>query len=255
MTDAIIRQFEDGERRVPAKPSIETATVPSDVDGAPVSGLLPPAGTVVVYFGHRAAPEWQRLRELITRGDWAGLRACARAEEPVEVSEESALSSPMHFEVRCAGRTLAERAVLPQQRAYGTLTFPYTGGVIPDSDFEIVEYRQPEVPAELELDYVIVRRSPELSDLERQLLGAIDPGLREIHVGARWPHGWMCSMDQITNDIHDAALHDRTQAHGCVADVVTSKLPEDVIDEIAGRHDAPAASVTELLGVRRRLLG
>lgn len=253
-TESNTRKFEDRERRVPSKPRLEVVTAPADVDGAPAGGLLPPAGTVVLYFGHHTAPEWQRLRDTIVRRDWQGLRDFPPAAEPIDESEDSALDSPVHFEIRCAGRTLLENVVLPPQRAHGTLSFPYTGGDLADTDFEVVAYRHTDVADDLDLDYLLVRRAPELSATEQQLLGAVDPGLREIHVGARWPHGWQCSLDEITNNIHDAAMADKTRAHGCVADVVTKKLPEEVIGEIAGRPDAPAASVTELLGVRRRLL-
>lgn len=266
----------DRERRVAAKPPFTLIDVPSSVDGPEAGGMLPPPGSVAVFVGDPGAPQWRTWCDAVARGDWASMRDmetagghpdrvgwAAWADEKGALDE--LLDNPVYFEVRCAGRTLYGHGALPKGAPWGSLLFPYTGGALLDTDFEIVEYRLPhdavppggggtEDPA-----YVIVRRPPRLSPLERQLLDAVDPSMREIHLGPRRPHDINCVMDQITNNIQREIEKDLARKHAKAGVASTfadgGALPEEVVGQVIGNGSGPAASVGELLRLRRDMLG
>ncbi|SFK08496.1 MULTISPECIES: hypothetical protein [Amycolatopsis] len=253
MTDFTARLFEDRALRTVVKPSFPVVEVPPDAGGTALGGLLPPTGSVVVYFGDPTAPAWRDLRDAVTRQDWEKLRDSTASRVAKGWTDDDVLASPVYFDVRCAGRTLIQQMALLAGHPYGTLTFPYTGGLIEDTDFEIVEYHRTRDVSSL--GYVFARRAPELTPLEQRLVATLGPDLRELNVGPHLPCQ-TTTFDQVCEVVEQAARAELTRRHGCVdAEGPAKRLPDDLVEAIAGQPGEPAVPVAELLAIRRRILG
>ncbi|MFI1106137.1 hypothetical protein [Streptomyces melanogenes] len=262
-SDGALSLHEDRERRHVVKPSFAVVTVPVELpESLAEQGALPPPGTVVVHVGTNTAAEWRQLLTAGLEADWQTLSELAPAPaRPAGGGYELLLRSRAYFDVRCAGKTLISGAILPEDRPYRAVSFPYTGGLVADDDFEIVEYRSAaslEEQARPEQEYLVLRRAPGLTELERELLGRVPPPeLREIHIGTRQPCGpTATTMDQLVSETYRQATRDLTRAHGCVSfeDLRAMRLAEDTVRRVMGDHQEPAASVTELLNLRRQIL-
>ncbi|MCF2528803.1 hypothetical protein [Yinghuangia soli] len=269
VSDLSVHLDQDREHRLVVKPPFDVIDVPTRLDDVPLGGMLPPPGSIVVYVGDPAAPAWCRLRDAVGSGDWAAVRDADIGDfvAPWSTEEEAVeqlVKTPAYFEIRCAGRTLYRHGAIPTGAPWGTVLFPYTGGEIAPGDFEIVEYRRSSegpASASLEVEYLILRRAPQLSALEQQLLGSIDPSMREIHVGSRRPHDINCVMDQITRNIERDIQRELDRKHQRTSSCLVlgvfdgGAIPESDVAEVLGKDQEAAASVAELLLLRRRMLG
>ncbi|KOU54382.1 hypothetical protein [Streptomyces sp. WM6378] len=232
--------------------SVQVVTVPPDAAGVTDGGLLPPAGSVVIYVGDVSAPEWQRLRAAALDGDWKAVRDTAIPQHPTPGAELVAASIP--FDLVCAGHVMVRDLALPHGVPFRTLTFPYTGGPIRDTDFGIVEHTDRGAPA-VRATYLMMRRAPQLTRLERQLLDGMDPEERHVHMGRPEPCQTLTAMDALTDGIGRAAQDAVREKHargGYARDEGATMLSESEITEIAGESGGPAASVADLLATRRR---
>ncbi|MCQ4040793.1 hypothetical protein ACFOSC_08725 [Streptantibioticus rubrisoli] len=232
--------------------SVDVVTLPPDAAGVADGGMLPPAGSVVLCVGDAAASSWQQLREAALRGDWQALRD-APVPAPPAPGTRLVAASPL-FDLLCAGHTVARDLALPHGCPFRTVTFPYTGGPIRDADFRIVEHPGRDVPA-VATSYLLLRRAPELTPLERRLLESVGPDERHLHMGPREPCQTITTMNVITNNIAAAAQAAVDCKHGrggCGMSESDTVLSEAEIEEITGGADGPAASVADLLATRRR---
>ncbi len=232
--------------------SVQVVTVPTDAAGVADGGLLPPAGTVVIYVGDAAAPEWHRLRAAALDGDWQAVRDTAVPQHPNPGAELTAASTP--FDLVCAGHVVAHGLALPHGVPFRTLTFPYTGGPIQDADFGIVEHTDGGTPA-VRTTCLLMRRAPELTRLERQLLDDMDPEERHVHMRRPQPCQTLTAMDALTDGIGRAAQEAVREKHargGYARDESATALSQSEITEIAGEAGEPAAAVADLLATRRR---
>ncbi|MFI9723608.1 hypothetical protein ACIHFE_28790 [Streptomyces sp. NPDC052396] len=235
----------------PSVKSVEMVTVPPDAAGVPGGGLLPPAGSVVLYVGDAAAPSWQRLREAALRGDWQAVRDTPIPQRPAPGVRLVAASRL--FDLLCAAHPLVRDLALPQGFPFRTLAFPYTGGPLQGSDFSIVEHTERSVPS-VTAAYLLVRRAPELTALERRLLENVSPVDRHIHMGRPEPCQTLTTLDMITDNLACEAHRAVQCKHrgGCLQGESTTELSDAEIEEITGGADGFAASVARLLATRQR---
>ncbi|MEU5432071.1 hypothetical protein AB0G73_01700 [Streptomyces sp. NPDC020719] len=232
--------------------SVDVVTVPTDAAGVADGGLLPPAGSVVIYVGDASAPSWRQLREAALRGDWQAVRDTPVPERPAPGTELVAASN--YFDLLCAGHALVRDLALPRGYEFRTLTFPYTGGPLQDTDFRIVEHTDRGVP-EVGTTYLLMRRAPELTPLEQRMLECVSPDERHVHMGTREPCQTITTMDIITDRIRDAANDAVREKHaraGFARGESATELSAAEIEEITGETGGPAASVAGLLAMRRR---
>ncbi|WP_424888892.1 hypothetical protein [Streptomyces sp. XH2] len=236
---------------------VETVSVPPDAGGVGDGGMLPPPGSVVIYVGDTAAPAWQRLRAAALRRDWQGVRDTAGPDRPAE----PLVAAARFFDVRYAGHTLVRDRVLPAGMPFGTQVLPYTGGPVEDEDFEIVEHADVEHTdgdgaPRVETSYLLLRRAPRLSRVERELLGNVSPDVRHIHMGRPQPCGSITTMDAVCEIVGRMAREAvaEKRARGGVAPEDDVVLSGAGTAEVTGREGELAASVDRLLAVRRRLL-
>ncbi|WP_267055295.1 hypothetical protein [Streptomyces sp. NBC_00083] len=231
---------------------MDVVTVPPDAGGVADGGLLPPAGSVVIYVGDASAPAWQRLRAAALSGAWQTVRDTPVPQRPAPGTQLVAAS--LAFDLVCAGHTLVRDLALPHGFPFRTLTFPYTGGPLRDTDFSIVEHTGSDRPA-VDITYLMMRRAPQLTRLELQLLDMEHPDDGYLHMRRPEPCQTITTMDMITDNIQRAAQHavNEKHAHGGYATAgATAELSEADIQQIAGESGEPAATVADLLALRRR---
>ncbi|MFE9370409.1 hypothetical protein ACFYM2_11620 [Streptomyces sp. NPDC006711] len=231
---------------------VDVVTVPPDAGGVADGGLLPPAGTVVLYVGDVSAPAWRRLRTAALSGAWREVRDTPVPRRPAPGAQLVAAS--LALDLVCAGHTLVRDLALPHGFPFRTLTFPYTGGPLRDTDFGIIEHAGPQHPA-VRATCLLMRRAPQLTRLERQLLDTLHPDDGYAHMGPPEPCQTITTMDMLTDNIGRAAQHAVDQKHGrggYVRDGAAVALSESDIQQIAGDSGAPAATVADLLALRRR---
>ncbi|MGW7002670.1 hypothetical protein ACWGCW_07540 [Streptomyces sp. NPDC054933] len=241
-----------GEKRA-GGPDVVVVTIPSALPDVPAAGMLPPPGSVVVYVGDADAPEWQQLRAAALRGDW---RRMSGTTGPAVADPGAALSAgSRYFDVRCAGRALQRDAALPKGVPFRTLSFVYTGGPLAEDDLEIVEHSA-QVAEPVATSYLIVRRAPELTAVERQLLGTVSPDQLTIRLARDEPCGNITTFDVVCDEVgrmaREAVAAKHARAGVACAEAVPS-LSEETIGEIVGRPGEPAASMTRLLALRQQL--
>ncbi|MFJ8388858.1 hypothetical protein ACIQ9Q_30880 [Streptomyces sp. NPDC094438] len=232
--------------------SVDVVTVPPDAAGVADGGLLPPAGSVVIYVGDASAPAWQRLRAAALGGEWQTVRDTPVPERPTPGARLVAAS--LSFDLLCAGHALVRDLALPHGIPFRTLTFPYTGGPLQDTDFGIVEHADGGIPA-VRTTYLVMRRAPELTRLERQLLESVNPDERHVHMGRPEPCQAITTMDMLTDRIGHAAHEAVREKHargGYARGESATALSEAEIQEITGEPGEAAATVAGLLAMRRR---
>ncbi|MGW2597946.1 hypothetical protein [Streptomyces klenkii] len=230
--------------------SVDVVTVPPDAAGVEDGGMLPPAGSLVIYTGDASSPTWRGLREAILRADWQAVRDTPGPKRPAKM-----VAASHFFDVRCAGHTLVRDLVLPAGTPFRTLTLPYTGGPVGDADFDVVEHID-RGASEVRTEHLLLLRAPELSRVERELLESVGPELRHIHLGPPRPCGSYTTMEQVTAVVERMtrdAVRDKQRA-GVVPGERDMALPAAAAGEVTGRQGDLAASVARLLATRRRLL-
>ncbi|GAA1878673.1 hypothetical protein [Streptantibioticus ferralitis] len=241
-----------GEKRTGA-PDVVVVTIPSALPDVPVAGMLPPPGSVVVYVGDSDAPLWQQLRAAALRGDW---RRMTETVAPAVADAGTALiAGSRYFDVRCAGRVLQHDVALPKGVPFRTLSFAYTGGPFSEDDLEIVEHSG-QVAEYVATSYVIVRRAPELTEVERQLLDAVGPDQLTIRLAHDEPCGNITTFDVVCEAVGRAAREAVAAKHaraGVASAEALPSLSQEAIGEIVGRPGEPAASMTRLLALRQQL--
>ncbi len=154
---------------------------------------------------------------------------------------EKLLDSPMYFDVLYGSKELAGKLTLPDGDAYGAIGFAYNGGAINDEDFSIVEHHQNS--NERAFSTLVVKVSPDLSDIERLAVEAVPADQTGLNIG----EATVCPI--ATGALVAIVIALVTCAGGC------EKMGEE-LDQIRltrAQLDSlgPLASARELLAVRR----
>jgi hypothetical protein len=129
------------------KPQIMTL---DDIDDSgDAIAIVPPPGSIVVYYAARGEEIIDRLSVALSTRDNSqlsvlGNKARKQFNDQPRLSETQILeeisSVPCLFDVRYGRKTVAENVGLFGSNSFGTVTLTYIGGPIADEDFQLVEY-------------------------------------------------------------------------------------------------------------------
>ncbi|MDQ3825080.1 MAG: hypothetical protein M3326_12785 [Actinomycetota bacterium] len=220
--------------------------------------LLPPPGTLVVYYGASDFVEFDELEGALVRGDRGILGMLHQRAESfrqgqpetrtdLEILEE-VREAPLLFSVRYKRRTLTERAGLNHGQSFGTLTFPFVGLQLDPAEFEVVEHRR--VSGEVMYRYLVAYRPPRLTDLERRVLERIPTDIVDITIA---PSTSSDTFKQVADIVEKAARDALAEKHARTGGCPDLRL--DRFDSRLREHDLnPYASVQELVRARRELM-
>jgi hypothetical protein len=153
----------------------------------PMAAPLP--GTVTLYTAKKGSPLLHKLETALASRSQSSLNEIA-AELSAVVEKRKIISirefvdqlieAPTYFEIRYGGKTLAQNVGLVGDLEFGSLTFAYNGGQLRDEDFQIVEYYKPGVQEDLE--HLVVKNPPRLSELEQSVLRAVPEDMLESNI-------------------------------------------------------------------------
>ena len=185
----------------------------------------------------------QRLavREL-SRSIWQdlGKRKGYTVEESLKIISEE----PVVAEARYGSKQLADNLVLPSGVDFGIVVLPYNGGILHDEDFQFVEYFEHDVHVPgsgLEFEAIIVKRRPNLSKLEEDVLSLVPDDLLEMNIANAVSPGYCVAIVLVITVL--TALGEACMTTG--QDV--RELPPEEIQALG-----PLASARELLNLRRQ---
>ena len=159
--------------------------------------LVPPPGTLVVYWTRPEVDLLDGLADALRAGDGRAVSALERGarglvrldEQPVEERYLDALrSAECVFDVQYRGKPLAENLALLYGNELGTATLSFLGGKILTADVRIIEYHLGQPTRRPRQKYLIAYQAPRLTELERaaiERLGRAEEGA-VISPGA-WP--------------------------------------------------------------------
>jgi hypothetical protein len=169
------------------------------------SSLLPRkqialSGTVTLFVGRKDSELFRNvvaaLRDpsrMDDRAMAARLDGCfaARKPTPLEDIVSSIRCQPIIADLRYGGATLVENIVLPEGAELAVIPLPYNGGRLAEDGFSVAEYYTEDRDAELEM--LVVRNEPPLTDAERAALAAVPDDMLAVNVG-QGPGEVACSV-------------------------------------------------------------
>jgi hypothetical protein len=220
-----------------------------DID--PMVAPLP--GTVVLFTAKKGSRLLRSLESAyanrsISRLNQLGaeLRAIVEKREVISVREvvDKLIDAPVYFDIRYGSKTLAQNLGLVNDIEFGSVTFAYNGGQLRDEDFKVVEYYRP--GAREELDHLVVKNPPRLTDLEREVLSAVPEDMSELNIAiASKCRGWTVALVVVFVVL-------TAVGSACVA--VRDRLAQLSLSPEQLQRLGSLGSARELLNMRRRIL-
>lgn len=153
--------------------------------------LAPLPGSVLMVAGRKGNAIFEDLRRAFRASDRTQLSSLGKQlitmvqrRKVVSVAQAVRLikNAPSLFDLRYRSTTLAPNISLVGGVEIGTISFPYNGGHLNDDEFSIVEYHQAET--ERDYDVFLVKRSPDLSELERSMLEQVAETSDMLNLGS-----------------------------------------------------------------------
>jgi hypothetical protein len=224
-----------------------TSTAPMD--------LVPP-GCIMAVFARKGGTVLQDLEHAIVRGNTTSINEFAArmreqysARRMVSMAEAVAVISnePVFAELRYGGKTLASNLCVPDNLPAAIVTFAYSGGQLADEGFSLVEY--PRTGAREELEVLLVRRPPILTDVERRALELVPADQLELNIGNA---AYCFAATGVVVAYVAVAIVVVTAVGNCASDydrLARVSLPADRVHQLG-----PAGTARELLRLRRELL-
>lgn len=214
---------------------------------------VPLPGTVVLYTAKKGSRLLRNLESAlanhsVSRLNQIGteLRDIVEKREVISIREvvDKLIDSPVYFEFRYGGKTLAQNVGLVNGLEFGSLTFAYNGGQLRDEDFQVVEYYRP--GAREELDHLVVKNPPRLTDLEREVLRAVPEDMAELNIAIDGKcRGWTFVV---------ALVYVVLTAAGQVCFAARDRLSQVRLSPEQVQRLGSLGSARELLNMRRQIL-
>ena len=222
-------------------------------DDEEVDLIVPPPGTVVLFFATKGSRLLRNLESAFAQRSLSRLvqlgteiRDLVQRREVISVPAvvDALIDAPVYFECRYSGKTLARNVGLVNGVEIGSLTFAYNGGRLRDEDFQLVEYYRP--GARAELDYLIVKSPPRLTDLEQEVLKAVPEDMLELNIAIVGKCRWWTVATVVVIVVLTVAGSACAAARDRLARV---RLSPEQVDRLG-----QLASARELLDMRCRIL-
>ncbi len=154
-------------------------------------GVAPLAGSVLMIAARKGNAIFEGLRRAYRARDvealsklGAQLKLIVEKRRVVSVARvvSQVKKAPALFDLRYKTATLAPNVCLVGGVEIGTISLPYNGGHLVDSDFSIVEYHRTDAPRDY--DVLLVKRPPRLSELEREVLQKLPAAESGLNIGS-----------------------------------------------------------------------
>lgn len=218
------------DSRTPEFSKVRTATIRSREIGAV------PAGTVLGFFG---SEENETLAELAKAAAKEDLKTVDRLVSQIEkdalesmdpakeAKPEGMAAIPVFGELRYRTKTISRGVFLDSASGIEVRVFPYNGGQLHDSDFQLVQYKRQ--ASDKLLGGVLLICPPELTDLERVILDSVPREQTEANIG-------------VEQAILGAVFRAVTKALGKVAGKIveaTKRIGKWAIDQTGGCPKIP----------------
>jgi hypothetical protein len=222
-------------------------------EGEQVNPVAPPPGTVVLFTAKKGSHLLRNLESAFAQRSLGRLnqlgteiQALVQRREVVSIrtAVDKLIDAPVYFEFRYGGKTLAQNVGLVDGIDFGSLTFAYNGGQLHDEDFQVVEYYRP--GARQELDHLVVKNPPRLTDLEREVLSAVPESMLELNIAINGKcRGWTFAA---------ALVYVVLTIAGQVCLAARDRLAEVSLSPEQVQRLGRLGSARELLDMRRRIL-
>lgn len=225
-------------------------------DSGEAAAIVPPRGTIVIYFAAQNDATVDSITTALSARDSVQLQSLGRealqrfrtAPRLPEDQVVNALTSvECLFTVSYAGRTVVEHIGLLPGQTFGTRTLAYIGSPTNDADFQITEFRaSTNTPS---YKYLIAKRAPVLTELERSVLNRLPVERQGLTVGGLLAADTFQEVaDVVKNMVNDA----ERQKEG------KKGIRFDLLDEISNQLQAgtldPTATVQALMNAREQLV-
>jgi len=232
-------------------PMVMTLEFGENDDINPMAVPLP--GSVVLFTARKGSRLLHNLESAFANRSLSSLNQLGSELRDIVVKREvisvrdavdKLIDAPVYFDFRYGSKTLAHHVGLINGIEFGSLTFAYNGGQLRDEEFQVVEYYRP--GAREELDHLVVKNPPPLTDLEREVLRAVPENMLELNLASPnrcrlWTVGTVVAFVVLTV-VGQACLAARDRL------AKISLSPEQV------QRLGSLASARELLNMRRQIL-
>lgn len=212
----------------------------------------PAPGSLSIYWGKSGSPVMKQLEYGYLAHDIASIEEAAQSvvatfRDRELISLSSAMNeladAPAFFDVRYAGKTLAEALWAPAESC-GTIVLPYNGGQLKTEDFTIVDYVKPGADTSL-ADVFLVLSPPVMTPMEIAAMSAVPADALEVNISGE---KMMCTA-LVTAALFVAAVTVVTTCCERFFDRLNAvALPPDTLKNLG-----PTPSAAQLLSMRARI--
>lgn len=192
LSENLKRLYADQHRRLIKKIKSDVITLDADMD----PDLAPFPGSVTIFVAEKNNRLFRELKVAFENKNESRLkelgkklREIAQAREVASVTKAvgQLIKKDSYFDFRYNGKTLAPNIGLINDVEIASLSFAYNGGELIDEDFDIIEYCDPrncDPSPEGYYEYLIIKRAPKLTDIEREVLKVVPTNQLELNIGA-----------------------------------------------------------------------
>lgn len=218
---------------------------------APTAPGKRPMGTVTVFFAKKGSRALTEVKNAVSKGGDDALNLLNKLLEQAKSSKKMTFDAamkrvakaPVFGEVRYAGQTLYQGAIIPDKSDLGVMVFPYNGGKLAADGLVFVEHYLE--TADYQLEALAVRMMPDLTAAELAAIKAQPAGQAALNIatagcGDSWTAAAVVVAALVLAFVTGAAI-------GCSLRV--DHIPKEIIDRIG-----PAATARQLVQMRRDLL-
>ena len=173
-----------------------------------------PEGAVVGFFANEGNKTLAALRDAAQKGDVKKVDslvlriATASVESGGEIDTKPRGISgvPAYAELRYRTKTISIGVFADKPSSVEMRLYPYNGGKLYDSDFQVVNFKARETVKSLEC--LLIKRDPLLSDLEIKILREVPRESSETHIGveAAFAGKILRAVTKATKKIGDAVV-------------------------------------------------
>lgn len=219
--------------------------------------LKPPPGSVQLFWARRGSPLLRKVESAYSSRDVAALKELSERivktvkTQPmtsVETAVDATIASPVYFDLRYGGKTLASSLALPRPIEISNLLFAYNGGPLDDGRFAVADYfkrRRSDDQDKLAYDVLLVKAAPVLSELERKALEAVPEEQQEMHLASSINvANWVTVVHFVRVIVAITMTGNTMNFHHDLA----SNPPPDAFQNLG-----PAASARAMLEARRQI--
>ena len=187
LSDHLKRLNVDQHQRMVRKVKPTVLRLPAD--GLPIE-IAPVPGSIMLFYAKKGDELLQELENAYTTNDVKSLNrigkilqqtASERKVGTVKQAVNELIKSPIYFDFRYGGKTLAPNLGLVGGAEIAGISFAYNGGQVFEEDFSLIEYYNQ--GKREEYDVLVLVRPPKLTEIEAQVLEAVPPSLTELNIG------------------------------------------------------------------------